>query len=381
MVDAHPTQIDAETPISVLLIEDDPDHAFLLEHRLGAESRTFTVDHVDDLRSTAGRLANERYDVIVLDLGLPDSAGLDTVEQLVALDPKCAIVVMTGASDADIASRAFALGVNDYLPKSRAATELLPRVLVHAIERESVKQAVAAQLVAEQANRAKSAFLSRISHEFRTPLNAIMGFARLLESEATSDDDLEATGIIVKASEHLLTLINDVLELSRIEARELSLSFEPIVVGEVIDEAIGLIRGQFASADVSVSLGDVGGQHLYGDRQRVRQVVINLLSNAAKYGPSDGPIIVEAALRSDSIEIAVIDEGPGIAPNEVDALFAPFERLGNAGAETDGLGLGLTVSRELVTAMHGEIGVDSLHGQGSTFWFRLPIAPSVPATD
>lgn len=370
--------------VRVLLVEDDPDDAFLIERRLQAATvaavATFDVHHVGGLGEAAEVLPTAAWDVIVLDLGLPDSDGIDTVERLIQLDPPCAVVVMTGASESDLVPRSFALGVSDYLPKSAAATELLPRVLMHAVEREATKAAVAARMAAEEANVTKSAFLSRISHELRTPLHAIMGFARLLESEATTDDDREATGIIVKASEHLLTLINDVLDLSRLETGDLSLSPEPIDVGPIVDEAIDLVSGRYGEARIVVDVGDVGSRPLYGDPTRVRQVLLNLLSNAVKYGPADGVVTVAASPRFDGrIRLTVGDQGPGIPPESLPDLFAPFERLGQESSTIDGVGLGLTITRELVRAMGGDIGVESAPGIGTTFWFDLPAGLPAPS--
>lgn len=359
--------------VRVLLVEDDPDDAFLIERRLRSDDGHFVVDHVVDLSEASERLAAADYDVILLDLGLPGSDGIDTIQRLAAIGTPSAVVVMTGAEEADLARSSFELGVNDYLSKSAAATELLPRVLVHAVERESAKGAIAARMAAEEANLAKSAFLSRVSHELRTPLHAIMGFAQLLESEATTADDLEATGIIVKASEHLLALITDVLDISRIETGDLRLLLEPVAVHDIVREAADLMGAGLGAARLDVPLGDIGVVYVLGDRHRIRQVLLNLLSNALKYGPHDGIVKIRTTSNDDGyVEISVIDDGPGIPDDAVDAVFAPFERLGQESGAVEGAGLGLALSRELIGAMRGTIGVRSTPGEGATFWFALP---------
>lgn len=362
------------TAYRVLLIEDDPDDAFLIGHRLGSDHGRFIVDHVDALAGAAERLDASQYDVILLDLGLPDSNGVKTLERLTAMGSSAAVVVLTGDSDPDLSRSSFELGVNDYLPKSAAATELLPRVLIQAVEREAAKSAVAARMAAEKSNIAKSAFLSRISHELRTPLHAIMGFAQLLESEAKTADDLEATGIIVKASEHLLALINDVMDVSQIETGDLALSLERVHLTAVVREAVTMVETPVGAAHIDVLVHDVDGHYVRGDRLRIRQVMINLLSNALKYGRNDGVVTIEAVTHDDGwVEVAVSDEGPGIPAGTGDELFEPFERAHPHGT-VEGTGLGLAVSRQLIGAMNGEMGVNSEPGKGARFWFKLPAA-------
>jgi signal transduction histidine kinase len=238
------------------------------------------------------------------------------------------------------------------------------------------RQLEQARAQAERANRAKSEFLSRMSHELRTPLNAIMGFGQLLEMASLGPREQDSAHRIVTAGRHLLNLINDVLDVGRIEAGEFAFSAEPVRVGDVLNEAVGLLRPLAAERGVEVSGQDTCHLHVRADRHRLRQVLLNLLSNAIKYNRPQGTVSVACWEASEGrLRIEVADTGVGIARENLDRLFVPFDRIG---AERDpaveGTGLGLVLSRRLIEAMGGTLGVDTRAGCGSTFWIELPAA-------
>ncbi|HWC87680.1 MAG TPA: response regulator [Solirubrobacteraceae bacterium] len=233
---------------------------------------------------------------------------------------------------------------------------------------------------ADEANLAKSEFLSRMSHELRTPLNAIIGYGQVLElqlQDARRRKDIEQ---ILRAGRHLLALINDVLDLSRIEAGELSLSPEPVALAETLDEVLALVTPSADQRQIHIGVdmnGLASGGHVQADRRLLAQVLLNLLSNAIKYNRDGGLISVSFASGDDGrIRTLVTDTGVGIASSKLHGLFEPFNRLGAESTGIEGTGLGLALSKRLVEAMGGTIDVWSEPGHGSTFVVELAAAPA-----
>jgi len=226
---------------------------------------------------------------------------------------------------------------------------------------------------AEAANRAKSEFLSRMSHELRTPLNAILGFGQLLERSALQERQHRHAENVTKAGRHLLTLIDEVLEISRIESGHLGISVEPVPLATSVHEALELIKPIADQRDIRVDT-DIGATvdlHVMADAQRLKQVLLNLLSNAVKYNSPGGRIRVFAAMEAETVLLGVSDTGPGIAACDLTRLFTPFDRLGAEASEVEGTGLGLALSRGLAEAMGGSLNATSELGAGSTFELRL----------
>lgn len=245
---------------------------------------------------------------------------------------------------------------------------------------------------ADRANRAKSELLSRISHELRTPLNAVLGFGQILERQNPTDAQRPRIKHILDAGRHLLKLTNEVLDISRIETGNLELSLEPVLIREVADEALELVRpladerkinishgpvttgapsGQFERADATPTESDAT-LCVLADQERFAQVLLNLLTNAVKYTPAGGAISISWKIRGDKhARVEVRDTGPGIPKEKISRLFVPFDRLGAEHTEVKGRGLGLALCQRLITAMHGSIGVESEVGRGSTFWVEL----------
>ena len=233
-----------------------------------------------------------------------------------------------------------------------------------------------AQETAETANQAKSAFISRMSHELRTPLNAVLGFGQLLEIDNLSGDQRDSVTHILKAGRHLLDLINEVLDISRIEAGELALSPEPVLVSDLIQEAVDLMRPAVVQRGIElvVDRSGVCDCYAFADRQRAKQILLNLLSNAVKYNRARGTIAFSCQRLTDTrLSITVADTGHGIAAERLDLLFIPFERLGAESTDIEGTGIGLALSKRLAEAMGGTLGAASTLGQGSTFSFELPL--------
>jgi CheY-like chemotaxis protein len=231
---------------------------------------------------------------------------------------------------------------------------------------------------AELANNAKSEFLSRLSHELRTPMNAVLGFAQLLETDEETPltpDQVDHVREIRHAGRHLLELINEVLDLARIETGRIELSMEPVELSALIGECIALLRPLASVRQIELSLDGDDSSTVQADRLRLRQILLNLLSNAVKYNRDKGNVLISCRLVAEGrVRISVRDNGRGIAADALPRLFKPFERIESAYDGIDGAGIGLALTKYLVEAMDGTIGVESVAGEGSTFWVEFPAA-------
>ena len=251
-----------------------------------------------------------------------------------------------------------------------------------------------ARELAEAASAAKSEFLSSMSHELRTPLNAILGFAQLLERDRRqplSDRQAERLQHVLRGGEHLLRLIDDVLDLSRIEAGRITMSPEPVNAREVLDEVIATLEPMATRAGITIVAPPASElPRVLADRTRLAQILMNFGSNAIKYGKQGGHARFAIAARAGHVRITVEDDGIGIPKDKQDKVFEPFQRAGQEAGPIEGTGIGLTITKRLAEMMKGSIGFTSEAGQGSAFWVDVPVharaaaemtpVPSVPAS-
>jgi signal transduction histidine kinase/DNA-binding response OmpR family regulator len=250
--------------------------------------------------------------------------------------------------------------------------------ILHAAQKEvERKHAVEA---AESANRAKSEFLSSMSHELRTPLNAVIGFAQMLDfnpKEPLSAIQRKCVQRILGSGQHLLELVNEILDLSRIEEGRISLSIEAVKVNGLLEECCAQVQSLADRQDIRVGFIPCSGVLIRADYTRLRQVVLNLLSNAIKYNRPNGEVTIGCRIADGAMAvIEVVDTGIGIPDGKRDSLFRPFSRLGQENSAIEGTGIGLTISKRLVELMGGSIGFDSVVGEGSTFRAELPLSLS-----
>lgn len=239
---------------------------------------------------------------------------------------------------------------------------------------------LAAKEESERANRAKSEFLSRITHELRTPMHAILGFGQLLESDPQHPLDpvqRESTREIMNAGRHLLELINEVLDMARAESGRLELTAKPVSIATLIAECVTLMQPLAAQRHIRMSAKTCAKCHLKADQLRLRQVMINLLSNAVKFNRENGTIDISCRPTPEGRgRISVTDSGCGIPPQDLPLMFRPFERIRPSSDNIEGAGIGLALCKRLVELMKGRIGVESVPGQGTTFWIELPETPA-----
>jgi len=275
------------------------------------------------------------------------------------------------------------LDVAEDITRRKQAEEQLRKLNTELESRveQRTEQLTEAKLEAERANLAKSEFLSRMSHELRTPMNSILGFAQLMEMGELAPVHKKRVHQIIKSGKHLLQLINEVLDMSKIEAGTMSVSLEPVQLKGIIAEIMDVVYPLAEKQNISVKFLETPACNLFvqADGQKLKQVLLNLINNAIKYNKENGSVKVECNLLTQDrskqvIRISVIDTGKGIAKEDMQKLFTPFERIGAEITEIEGTGLGLAVAKKLTKAMNGTIGVESKIGVGSTFWIELPQA-------
>ncbi len=277
----------------------------------------------------------------------------------------------------------------ELLPQQLASAQAMVRALQEELAETNRGQVAlmmeleSARSVADKANLAKSDFLSSMSHELRSPLNAILGFAQLMESASPlpTDSQKESIAQILQAGWHLLKLINDILDLAVIESGKVSLSSEPVSLVEVMSECQTMMEPQAQKRGISMTFprfDDDTPLFVKADRTRLKQIIINLLSNAIKYNREQGTVVVACTVSApERIRISVADTGAGLSPENVAQLFQPFNRLGQEASGVAGTGIGLVVTKRLVELMEGVLGVESKVGKGSEFWCEL-IASAAP---
>ena len=249
------------------------------------------------------------------------------------------------------------------------------------------KELELAMAAANTASAAKSAFLSSMSHELRTPLNAILGFSQILTSDTlptTLAQKKEFANHVLKSGRHLLTLINEILDLAKVESGTVTLSMEPVALDDMLAECRGMVEPLGRARQIRMLFPDATGAVLLADRTRLKQVLLNLLSNAVKYNRELGAVVFSCSVVGPQrMRLSVQDTGHGLNAGQVDALFQPFNRLGQENGTEEGTGIGLVVTRRLVELMGGSIGVSSSVGVGTVFWIELdmtePVRAALPA--
>jgi signal transduction histidine kinase len=395
-----------DAPLHILIVDDDEIDRMAVGRALRKANVEFVPVEVATAEGAIAQLTRDQFDCVFLDYRLPDYDGLEMVRTIHGLRIHAPLIVLTGQGDEQIAVEVMKAGATDYLVKSRISPETLEQVMRNAIRvcQAEIRVELANQQIREsnellkkqnkelefqrqqiqlqnlkliEASQLKSRFLATMSHEIRTPMNAIIGFSQLLLRPGKGELSLAQRSMIDKIfnnGKHLLELLNDVLDLSKIEAGRMELKPDWFDLAQAVqmtvDELRSLAEQKHLPIHVQIELSDL---QVYNDAHRLRQVLVNLLSNAIKFTDEGGVSIEVNELSPNQIEIAVRDTGIGIAPENIHRIFEAFRQVDQSLTRRhSGTGLGLAIIDSLVQVMQGEIKVESVVGKGSVFRVRLP---------
>jgi signal transduction histidine kinase len=369
-----------EKPLDVLLVEDNAGDARLLREMFSKEKTdSFRLTHLLRMRDAEIHLAKGGVDIVLLDMGLPDAHGIETVRRAHAAARNVPMIVLTGLEDEALAAEAMKEGAQDYLIKGQIENRALPRALRHAIERHRMQ--VATDLVRTLQLQLKDEFLSHVSHELRSPLTSIYSFSSIIAdglAGQTSPQQDEYLQIILRNVSQLQAMIEDLIMVMQAQTGKLSVEPLQTSVADAIVYAVDTLRGAAAAKGITVTFRP--SELLlpaFADPTRLRQILTILLDNAIKFTPFGGTVKIGVQLFEDDLtflRVEVSDTGRGISPKDAERIFDRLYQVSDSGeAGRNGLGLGLYIAQELVVRQGGKIWVRSEPQQGSHFSFIVPV--------
>ena len=358
--------------MNILVVDDDPGDCRLAEQILKKSPQTteFTIETAHRLADCLECLKNRSFDLVLLDLGLPDSSGIETIQEVHGASPNIPIVVLTGLADEQMGLEAIRKGAEDYLVKGESLKYTLARTIRYAVERKQTRK------LREEAE-AKSRFVSAVSHELRTPLAAMKeGIAIISNGEAgkIKDKQRKFLDIVSRNIDRLIRLINDVLDFQKLEAEKTGFDMQENDINEVVKEVEQMMDSSANEKGLNVVTEcDHSLPKVSFDRDKITQVLTNLVDNAIKF-TEKGDITIATRRGDNTVRVSVQDTGHGIRKGDLSRLFNEFEQLYSINErKTGGTGLGLAISRKIIEEHKGEMWAVSEFGQGSTTNFVLPI--------
>jgi signal transduction histidine kinase len=359
----------------VLLVEDEPGYArFLREVLAEAEGSAHELTWAASLERALQHLRESRYDIVLLDLGLPDADGNEALTRVAATVPAVPIVVLSARHDLEVALESMRLGAQEYLVKGQAENVLLPRAIRYAVERKRLQDAAAlARQEAERANAVKDEFLAMLGHELRNPLAPIVTGLELIRQRGATGLDRELT-IIERQVRHLVRLVDDLLDVSRIARGKIELDRAQVDIADAVADGVEAALPLFSAQCRNLTV-DVPRNVLFveADRMRLAQVIANLLTNAGKYTKPGGNVVLSARAEAGELVVRVRDDGIGMDRELLARAFHPFEQGARPlDRSAGGLGLGLAIVKSIVTLHGGTISVDSTLNRGTRMSIRLP---------
>src|ERR1700686_3413202 len=369
-----------EKALRILVVEDNQGDVRLLREMLSGEKPgEFELTHLLRLDEAEKYLAKGAADIILLDMGLPDGHGIDTVRRTHAAAPSVPIIVLTGLDDEVLAGEAMTQGAQDYMIKGQIESRALPRALRHAIERH--RMLAESDLMRSRQLQMKDEFFSHVSHELRSPLTAIRQFVTILTDRLAGDLNQEQDQylkVVLRNVKQLQSMIDDLFEVSSIGAGKLRIDLERASVSDAVVYTVNSLNGRATAKGITLSSNvQCGLPPLYADPVRLRQILIILVDNALKFTPANGTVKIQCrALAEDTnrLVLEVSDSGCGISPEMCERIFERLVQTQDpSAAGRKGLGLGLYICKELVIRQGGQIQVQSANGQGAVFSITFPV--------
>lgn len=363
--------------VNVLLIEDDEDdYVLTLDYLESIANFKFNLVWHSQYNQALEALESNDYDLCLLDYQLGPKTGLSILKEAKARDVHTPIIMLTGQSDAVLDDEALKAGAEDFVLKSEIGSVRFIRSIRYALARKELELERLERLRVESDIRAKDRFLAHLSHELRTPLTSILGYTNLLLSRQELENVKPELSIINNNSEHLLNLLNDVLDLSKINENNLQLNVEDVCLNSFLSDLHSLFKMAAAKKGLSFNIEakTLLPKKVRVDKTRLKQILINIIYNAIKF-TSSGFVKVEIALNESSkLEFKVVDSGIGIPQEKLKRIFKPFEQVQNVTTRSDeGAGLGLAISSALIALMGGKLEVSSALGEGSEFGFFIAL--------